>query len=87
MICLDKKYSKSKRSVSRFIGINITMNFIGLGLFISMLTIIIFTLKQIFDTSVGVELYYFVRFYFSYLFGEVKGLKLKFSNSIKLNTE
>jgi len=87
MIFLDKKFFKTKRSVPRFIGITIAINFIGLGLFISTLTIIIFTLKQIFDTTLGIELYYFVRFYFSYLFGEIKGILLKISNSTKLNTE
>ena len=71
----------------RFSGINIILNFIGIGLLISTITVIVFTLKLIFDSMVGNELYYFVRFYFNYLFDEIKELLLKLSGSIKFKKE
>jgi len=53
-------------------GINNTVSIIGIGAFISTITIIVYTLKQILESVVGIQLYYNLRFYFDYLFQELK---------------
>jgi hypothetical protein len=57
-----------------FNGFNITVSIIGIGAFISTITIIVYTLKQILESVVGIQLYYHVRFYFEYLLQELKAL-------------
>lgn len=57
-----------------FNAINLTASVIGIGAFISTITIIIYTLQQILESAVGVQLYYNVRFYFEYLLQEIKAL-------------
>jgi hypothetical protein len=57
-----------------FSGINITasVTIVSFAAFISTITVILYTLKQILESVVGVQLYYNVRFYFDYLLQEMK---------------
>jgi len=55
-----------------FSGFNITVSIIGIGAFISTITIIVYTLKQILESVVGIQLYDNARFFFHYLFQEMK---------------
>lgn len=55
-----------------FSGFNITVSIIGIGAFISTITIIVYTLKQILESVVGIQLYDNARFFFHYLFQEIK---------------
>jgi hypothetical protein len=66
-----------------FSGFNITISIIGFGAFISTITIIVYTLKQILESVVGIELYYNARFYFDYLFKEIKAFYHMIANYFK----
>ncbi|MFX1519321.1 MAG: hypothetical protein ACFFCD_05325 [Promethearchaeota archaeon] len=58
--------------VVSFSGINITVSVISLAALISTITVIVYTLKQILESVVGVQLYYNFRFFCEYLLHEVK---------------
>lgn len=55
-----------------FSGFDFTVSVIGIGAFISTITIIVYTLKQILTSVVGIQLYDNARFFFEYLFQEIK---------------
>ena len=55
-----------------FGGFNITVSVIGIGAFISTITIIVYTLKQILASVVGIQLYDNARFFLHYLLQEIK---------------
>lgn len=66
-----------------FSGINTTVSIISIGAFISTITIIVYTLKQILESVVGIQLYDNARFFISYLFQEMKTFYHMIVNYIK----
>jgi hypothetical protein len=66
-----------------FSGINITVSIIGIGAFISTITIIVYTLKQILESVVGIQLYDNARFFADYLFKELKAFYNMIANYFK----
>ncbi len=66
-----------------FSGINITVSIIGIGAFISTITIIVYTLKQILESVVGIQLYDNARFFLDYLFRELKAFYNMIVNHFK----
>ena len=66
-----------------FSGFNMTVSIIGFGAFISTITIIVYTLKQILESVVGIQLYDNARFFFNYLFTEIKTFYHMIANYFK----